>query len=179
MSMLSRLLRVVAVIGVALPLAVSTPASAAPSDTSRPAPGSVTAFYADHRERCAYSYTYGAIDWNPMTVTRQPVVQVKGTLVDELQLCANPFPAGRVFARFVGFVQNRLVDERLVYLSVNSDADMVVWSKNFDLLLSSGELRRAIDQVSVQVCRDFGSLLPAFSCGDAQFYHRRQVVPVE
>ena len=38
MSMLSRLLRVVAVIGVALPLAVSTPASAAPSEAAAAGP---------------------------------------------------------------------------------------------------------------------------------------------
>src|SRR5690606_25032454 len=115
---------------------------------------------------------------NPVAVTRYPVVHISGALVDEPRMCADS-RLGGVFATFTAYVRDHKVDERIVYLNESVDADLGGWAKRHDFLLTAPDFGLIIDRVDVQVCRDFGPMLPAFSCGDLQSYHRRMFVPAE
>lgn len=158
MPKLLRLLRVVAALGLALPLVAvaSSPASAAP----------VTSFFADHIRTCTYSYTQGTLDWNPVTVTRLPQVAVAGVLADRNPGTCRP-DAGTAFATFTAYIAGQRVDQVTVDLSLSNANSMRRFAFNL-----SGQANAPIDQVEVRVCRDFGPDLPAFTCGERQLYPR-------
>ena len=161
MSRLSRLLRVVATLALALPLVAvaGSPAAAAP----------VTAFFAYHTRDCALSYTRGTIDWNPTSVDIAPRVDVAGALVDDLSLCVVR-PQGEPFARFTAYIEGRRVDEVRVTLDPTGSISRPV--RLFEFSLSAPAWTALIDQVDVQVCRTAGPMLPAFTCGEPQTYRR-------
>lgn len=177
MSKLTRLLRLVAVLGLALPLAavVSAPASASPAGPVAPSP---THFFADHTQGCAYSYTRGELDWNPITIGGTRMVHLKGVLVDQASsVCHVRYP-GAPFATFTAFVQGTKVDERVIPMGNQLAPNMSILEFNFTL--SAFEARNPIiDQVDIQVCRTLGPMLPAFTCGDKQSYYRAQLSPTE
>lgn len=165
MPKLSRLLRALAALGLALPLVAvaSSPAAAAP----------VTSFFADHVRICTHSYTQGTLDWNPVTVTRVPQVAVTGVLADRNPGTCSP-DVGTAFATFTAYIAGERVDEVKVDLSLSNADSMRRFAFNL-----SGQPNLAIDQVEVRVCRDFGPMLPAFTCGDRQIYARPRIGPAD
>jgi len=161
------LLRVVAALGLALPLVAvaATPASASHL---------VTPFFADHSRNCAYSYTSGNLTWDPITIGGTPQVAVAGVLVDLPTHFCNLLQPGDPFAEFTAYVDGVEVDDETVYLTNTGSST----ARHFKFSLSAAGLPNPIiDQVDVRVCRTFGPMLPAFTCGDTQTYHRPQIGP--
>ena len=179
MSILSRVIRAVGVIGVALPLAVvaSAPASASPADPWSPA-RPTTPFLADHTHACVYSIARGDIDWNAITIGGTRMVHVKGSLAERTSSCNGSYP-GTTFATFTARIEDRAVDERTITLGNSVGPGIGFSVKDFDFTLSSFEARGLIDQVDVQVCRDLGPMLPAITCGDLESYYRPRLAPAE
>lgn len=169
MSKLTRLLlRAVAALGLALPLVAvaSSPAAADP----------ITRFHAEHIRYCNLSFAQGTFDWNPVTTGGTPAVAVDGVLADRNPgTCQRP-DVGTPFVVFTAYIDGRRVDARTFDLSLsNANSE-----RPFTFTLSGRvDDDPFIDQVDVQVCRDFGPMLPAFTCGDTQSYHRPRIGPVE
>ena len=158
------LIRTLAAAAVALPL---IGAAAAPAAATHPV--AVTQFFADHSRACDYAYTQGQIVWHlalhPGETER---VDVAGVLVDEPVFCAPPDPPiGSPFAEFVAYVDGREVDREVV-----STPGLVDASGRFQFSLVGDGGTAVIDQVDVRVCRTFGPMLPAFTCGDTETYRR-------
>lgn len=163
MSKLAQImLRMVIALGLALPLAAvaAAPASAA---------GPVTPFFADHSRACDYAYTEGKINWSPAVPGGALRVDAAGVLVDQPVFCAPPDPPiGSPFAEFTAYVRGQRVDH-----------EVVSTTGLFQISLANGNSFELIDQVDVRVCRDFGPMLPAFTCGDTQTYRRPSIGPAE
>lgn len=166
------LIRALAAAAVALPL---VGAAAAPAAADHPVPA--TEFFADHSRACDYAYTEGTIEWNPAHAGEAQRVDVTGVLVDEPVVCAPPTPSpGSPFAEFTAYVRNQEVDMETVYLEGLRNAK---GEFKFSLFNTTGLPTLPIDRVDLRVCRTFGPMLPAFTCGDVESYRPPQIGPAD
>src|SRR5690606_4324943 len=156
MSKLSQtLVRVAAALSLALPLVAvaATPAAAAEP---------VTLFNASHSRDCDYAFTEGWIAWNTNSPGAAGQVDVIGRLVDLPVVCVPPGPrVGSPFAEFYAYANGQLVDSEVIHTT-----------GGYNFSLSNSPSVTLIDPEDIRVCRDFGPMLPAFTCGDTQTYRR-------
>lgn len=146
-------------------------------------PGVQVSFSADYERDCWYMFTEGTLDFQVAHWPERDRVDVRGLLAERILPKAPCVFNENTFAEFVAYVTYhggpQVVDNEIVFLrEPNDPSDPAVREFTFSLVNNSSLRDFRIDRVDVRVCRDFGPMLPAFSCGDWQTFRPHSTGPV-
>lgn len=152
--------RTVAVAATALAMLAVTAAPAAATH-----PVTAVPFSADHEVGCLSMFTRGSMVFDAAEPGQAPYVAVAGLLAAEpTEPCG--LVLADVYAEFEAFIGLSIVDREDVHLNPPTGAPG--WERAYAFTMTNrlGSATVPIEYVTVRVCRAFGPMLPAFSCGD-------------